>query len=148
MIEMTWSCNGATFQFLKCSKMTLLTETDPSRPQSCLRYSLIFRCLFIRSTFRSLYSVWMVLQWPINSTNSLDKTPCWGRGHIQGQLHCIFHIQTNLLVCVEVSSLDQRRLKRTCVLCIRIFIGTYFPSSSPFLISMPSESWLMSYNKF
>lgn len=120
----------------------------PLRTQSCLRYSLILSCLCIRSTFRSLYWVWMVLQWPINSTNSLDKTPCWRRGDIQGQRYCTFNIQTNLLLCVEVSSFDQWWLKRTCVLCIRICIGTYLPSSSPFLISMPGENWLMSYNKF
>lgn len=39
-------------------------------------YSLILSCLCIRSTLRSLYWAWMVLQWPISSTNSLDRTPC------------------------------------------------------------------------
>lgn len=129
-------------------------------PQSRLQYSLILSCLCIRSTFLSLYWAWMVLQWPINSTNSLDKTPCWRRGDTQGQLYCTFNIQINLPVCVELSSLDRTAMnenlrskrcgdwKRTCVRCIRTFMGTYVPSSSPFLNSMPSEKWLMSYNKF
>lgn len=40
-------------------------------------YSLIFSCLCILSTFLSLYWAWMVLQWPMSSTNSLDKIVCW-----------------------------------------------------------------------
>lgn len=56
----------------------------------CFVYSLILSCLFSRSTLRSRYWVWMVLQWPISSTNSLDKTPCWREGAICGDYAAAF----------------------------------------------------------
>lgn len=49
------------------------TPTDGLGQES----SLILSCLCILSTLRSLYLAWMVLQWPISSTNSLESMACW-----------------------------------------------------------------------
>lgn len=69
-----------------------LPDDEPRTTERNLRpfkYSLILSCLCILSTFRSLYWAWMVLQKPISSTNSLDKTPCWReRNKSSGSQHC------------------------------------------------------------
>lgn len=62
------------------TETTYTTTQTTEKSQSCYMYSLILSCLCILSTLRSLYWAWMVLQWPISSTNSLDKTACWRDG--------------------------------------------------------------------
>lgn len=108
-----------------------------------LVYSLILSCLCIRSTLRSLYWAWMVLQWPISSTNSLDRTPCCREGtvcvtvlqFIIVQYVCHFKFTTQ----AHTAALDQKTasISLTCVRCIRMFMGIYFPPSSPFFDSIP-----------
>lgn len=82
-----------------------------------LMYSLILSCRCIRSTLRSRYWAWMVLQWPISSTNSLDKTPCC-RKTASWSLGCMFTDFTAEILppsCKNLLPLHKNMLRWLCV---------------------------------
>lgn len=124
------SSENRRIYFAKCQSSKFFRGTDEAgvmwhtlhwcnlqEPTRFLMYSLILSCRCIRSTLRSLYCAWMVLQWPISSTNSLDKTPCW-RKTASWSLGCMFTDFTAEILpplCKNLLPLHKNRLKRQCV---------------------------------